>query len=207
LSHKASPCVAAERTVASPGPINRLLFPRHLSSLSSTIDRGFDENKPGVSEVTCSSPGVDRLPGDVARGGAAQEPHHRRDVLRIAAFARDRAMGQMVRRFRPVLRPRRADQAGDHAIDGDAVGCEIMRQRAGEADDARLRLSRSETRRRTLGMSACPHFSTTSVAGDLPRFSRAIRTAPREAARMRRACGIRTRRRAARASSCVSPPV
>ena len=34
---------------------------------------------------------------------------------------------------------------------------------------------------------------TASVAGDLPRVSRAIRTAPREAARTRRACGIRTR--------------
>jgi hypothetical protein len=47
---------------------------------------------------------VDRLSGDVARGGAAQGPHHRRDVVRLAAFARDRAMGQMVRGFRPVLR-------------------------------------------------------------------------------------------------------
>jgi hypothetical protein len=33
---------------------------------------------------------------------------------------------------------------------------------------------------------------TASVAGDLPRISRAIRTVPREAARTRRACGIRT---------------
>ena len=31
------------------------------------------------------------------------------------------------------------------------------------------------------------------VVGDLPRVSRAIRTVPREAARTRRACGIRTR--------------
>jgi hypothetical protein len=31
-----------------------------------------------------------------------------------------------------------------------------------------------------------------SVAGDLPRVSRAIRTVPRETARTRRACGIRT---------------
>jgi hypothetical protein len=33
---------------------------------------------------------------------------------------------------------------------------------------------------------------TASVADDLPRVSRAIWTAPREAARTRRACGIRT---------------
>jgi hypothetical protein len=33
---------------------------------------------------------------------------------------------------------------------------------------------------------------TASVAGDLPRVSRAIWTAPREAERTRRACGIRT---------------
>ncbi|RUU05409.1 hypothetical protein EOD23_15330 [Mesorhizobium sp. USDA-HM6] len=33
---------------------------------------------------------------------------------------------------------------------------------------------------------------TASLAGDLPRVSRAIRTVPREAARARRACGIRT---------------
>ena len=31
------------------------------------------------------------------------------------------------------------------------------------------------------------------VAGDLPRVNRAIRTAPREAARTRRVCGIRSR--------------
>ena len=33
---------------------------------------------------------------------------------------------------------------------------------------------------------------TASVADDLPRISRAIWTAPREAERTRRACGIRT---------------
>jgi hypothetical protein len=41
-------------------------------------------------------------------------------------------------------------------------------------------------------MSACRHLFTASVAGDLPRVSRAIWTAPREAERTRRACGIRT---------------
>ena len=45
----------------------------------------------------------------------------------------------------------------------------------------------------TLGMSACRHLSTASVAGELVRISRAIQTAPREAERTRRACGIRTR--------------
>jgi len=45
---------------------------------------------------------------------------------------------------------------------------------------------------RTLGKSACRHLSTASVAGDLLRISRAIQTAPRAAARTRRACGIRT---------------
>ena len=44
---------------------------------------------------------------------------------------------------------------------------------------------------RTLGMSACRSLSTASVAGDLPLISRQ-KTAPREAARTRRACGIRT---------------
>jgi len=55
--------------------------------------------------------------------------------------------------------------------------------------------------------SSASYRITASVAGDLPGVSRAIWTAPREAERTRRACGIRTPRRAARASSCVSPPV
>ena len=81
--------------------------------------------------------GVDRLPVDVARARAAQEPHHRRDVFRPAPLAGDGPVGQMMRRFRLVLGPRRADQAGNDAIDGDAVVGEVMGQRAGETDDAR----------------------------------------------------------------------
>ncbi len=41
-----------------------------------------------------------------------------------------------------------------------------------------------------LGMSACRHLSTASAIGDLLRISREIQTAPREAERTRRACGI-----------------
>src|SRR5262245_28850711 len=82
--------------------------------------------------------GVDRLPGDVAGGGTAEEAHHGGDVLRTALLAAYRMVGGMMRRFRLVLRPRRADQAGNDAIHGDSVGGQIMGERAGEADDAGL---------------------------------------------------------------------
>src|SRR5437660_7234733 len=51
--------------------------------------------------------GVDRLPRDVARSRAAQETHHRGDVLGSAAFAGQRLMRQMMRWFGLVFRPRR----------------------------------------------------------------------------------------------------
>ena len=53
--------------------------------------------------------GVDRLPGDVARTRAAQETHHCGDVLGSSAVAGQGLMRQMMRRFRLVLRPQRAD--------------------------------------------------------------------------------------------------
>src|ERR1700737_414506 len=46
--------------------------------------------------------GVDRLPRDIARGGAAQKSHQRGDVFGLAAFADQGLMGQMKRRFRLV---------------------------------------------------------------------------------------------------------
>src|SRR5262245_53435861 len=57
---------------------------------------------------------VDRLARDVARGRAAQEPDDGGDVLRLAARARDGAMGQVMRRFRLAPLARRADQARNH---------------------------------------------------------------------------------------------
>src|SRR6185437_8258351 len=43
-----------------------------------------------------------------------------------------------MRRFGRTLGARRADQAGNHAIDGDTVGGEIVSQRAGKANNARF---------------------------------------------------------------------
>src|SRR4030095_11799526 len=77
--------------------------------------------------------GMDRLPGDVARCGTTEEAHHGRDVLRTALFAAYRMMGGMMRGFRLVLRPRRADQAGNDAIHGDSVCRQVMGERTGEA--------------------------------------------------------------------------
>src|ERR1700722_10590574 len=77
---------------------------------------------------------VDRLSDDVTGARSAQESHGGRDVLRAAALAGDGLVGEMMGRLRLVLGPRRANQAGDDAIDGDAVGGKIVGQRAGEAD-------------------------------------------------------------------------
>ena len=59
-------------------------------------------------------------------------------LARTTAHTADRAMGEMMRGLRPVLRARRADQAGHHTIDGDAVLRQIMRQRAGKTDQPGL---------------------------------------------------------------------
>ena len=83
--------------------------------------------------------GVDRLPVDVACARAAEKPHHGRNVVRPAARSRDGLVGQMVRRFRFVLGPWRADQARDDAVHGNAVIGEVVGQRPGEADDPGLR--------------------------------------------------------------------
>jgi hypothetical protein len=40
---------------------------------------------------------MDGLPGDVARAGAAQEAHHRGDLVGRAAPARQRVVGQVMR--------------------------------------------------------------------------------------------------------------
>src|SRR5262245_31928698 len=82
--------------------------------------------------------GMDRLPRDVARRGTAEEAHHGRDILGTALFAAYRMVGRMMRGFRLVLRPRRADQAGNDAVHGDSVRRQVMGERAGEADDAGL---------------------------------------------------------------------
>ena len=79
---------------------------------------------------------VDRLPVDVAGGASAQKPHRRRDVLRASALAGDGLVNQMMRRFRLVFGARRADQAGNHAIDGDAIGGQVMGERGRPEDVA-----------------------------------------------------------------------
>ena len=79
---------------------------------------------------------MDRLPVDVAGGRAAQESHHGGDIFGAPLFTANGAVRQVMGRFRLVLWTRRADQAGNNAIDGDAVGREIMGECAGEADDA-----------------------------------------------------------------------
>jgi len=61
-------------------------------------DGGTGEAGSAAASALCAeirpAIGVDRLPRDVTRGGAAQEADHRRDVVRLAALARDRAVGQ-----------------------------------------------------------------------------------------------------------------
>src|SRR4051795_8574640 len=68
-----------------------------------------------------------RLPGNVARGGAAEESHRRCDILRRAARAGDGAVGEMMRGLGLALWPGSADQAGHHAIHRDAVVRQVMR--------------------------------------------------------------------------------
>src|SRR3569833_2985375 len=48
--------------------------------------------------------GVDGLAINIARRGAAQEPHRGGDMFRLAALARDGLVRKMMRRFRLVLR-------------------------------------------------------------------------------------------------------
>src|SRR3954447_12573691 len=86
-----------------------------------------------------SAIGVDRLPVDVAGGWAAEESHGGGDIFRPASLAGDGLVGQVMCRFRLVFRSRRADQPGNDAIHGDAIGGEVVGERAGEADDSRLR--------------------------------------------------------------------
>src|SRR5258708_18808916 len=82
--------------------------------------------------------GVDGLSVDVARSRTAQEPHSCGDIFRPAAGAGDGLMGQVMRGFRLVFRARRADQPGNDAVHGDALGGQVIRQPAGEAADCRL---------------------------------------------------------------------
>ena len=56
----------------------------------------------------------------------------------IPRVAGDGAVREVMRGLRRVLRARRADEARHHAIDGDAVAAKVMRERAGETDDAGL---------------------------------------------------------------------
>src|SRR6266480_3025471 len=83
--------------------------------------------------------GVDRLPVDIARRRAAEESHHGGNILGATFLTGDGSVREVMRGFRLVLRARRADQARHDAIDGDAVGSEIMGERAGEAYDSCFR--------------------------------------------------------------------
>src|SRR3974377_1978686 len=80
----------------------------------------------------------DGLAGHEAPARTAQEAHHGRDVVRLAAFACDGAVGEMMRRRLRARRPAGVDRAWHHAIGGDAVGGEIVRQRARVADQSGL---------------------------------------------------------------------
>src|SRR5215510_10005685 len=79
------------------------------------------------------------LPGDVAAVRPAEIADHGSDFLRLAAATEQLpALGMMHRGRRAATATFRLDQAGDDAIDGDAVGGEIVRERLGEAGEPRL---------------------------------------------------------------------
>src|SRR5215211_4187055 len=75
---------------------------------------------------------VDGLAGDVARARAAQEAHERGDILRRAAFARQRVMDRVMLRLDEILRPHCGDEARGDAVHSHIVAGEIAGERAGE---------------------------------------------------------------------------
>ena len=83
------------------------------TQLSSAPRIGSGEIRPAVH--------VDGLPGDVARAGAAQEAHHRGDIVRCAALAGQRVVDQVMRRLRRIAAARGVDRARRDQIDRDVI--------------------------------------------------------------------------------------
>src|SRR5262249_15221479 len=81
---------------------------------------------------------MDGLARDVPRCRAAEKAHSGGDILRLATLTGKGPVGGVMGRFGLAPRPRRADQAGNDTIDGDAVGGQFAGERPCEADDASL---------------------------------------------------------------------